>query len=141
MDTTQELGLTLIIVYLLIKEVLGPLVKHVLRKKANEPVDAHKVDGEKCPIGVDVRVTALEVNLSNLSARVVDFPRLLADQERRADETATVTDNKLDLVLQSIDELKAEMSTAHLKMAERMTRVEAIIEHVLKQPPGKRSQG
>lgn len=96
----SPLSLLIIVIYILLREVIGPMVKWLTTK-------LHESDGNSRPAD---KVQALEVNLSTLDTKVVDLETSLT-------ENATALDNKLDLLLE-------EIKDAREKLGERLSRIE-----------------
>jgi hypothetical protein len=115
MDVIVVLGVFALALYTLIKDVLSPLVKRVLKTKL--PATERETVS-------DSRLAVLEVNLTAVTAQVVSFDKLLSD-------TSIAIDNKIDLVLVELKELREEQAEAHRNMIERISRAETHIEHLL----------
>lgn len=114
MDLTVILGVAILSVYTLIKDVLVPTVRKALKTGKEIPV----IPSEPS------RLAVLEVNLSAVTAQVVQFDKLLQ-------ETSISHDNKLDLVLAELKELREEHAAAHQQLTERIAKAETHIEHLL----------
>lgn len=109
----------------LIRDVLGPLVKYTVEKKTKA--------SDEGPRKGD-RVTVLEVNLSNLTTQVVKLETALGAQtdqlQEFVDERAVATDNKLDMVLAELAELRKEHTDQTRMLGERIARVEENVRHL-----------
>lgn len=127
-------AVTLLILYLLVKDVVIPLVRKVTKKKTAL---------EECPYGVAAaakaiepiaaKIPALEFNLKTHEAKLVDFGELLREHQRRNDETAIAVDNKLDIVL-------AELKDFREAIIARVVSLETHVEHLLARA-GRRGAG
>lgn len=122
MDLLKSIGITgvaVLVAFYLVRDVLGPLVKSVLRRpKSNASPEA--------------RVIALEVDLGKVSTRVEDFAKLLAESNETMDKLGQSVDNKMDIVLQELSEIRGEFSEAYRAMTERIAKAETHIEHLLR---------
>ena len=123
MDLLKGIGITgvaILVAFYLVRDVLGPLVKSVLRKT-------------KPTIGTqDNRVLALEVDLAKTSTRVEDFAKLLAESNEAMDNLGRAVDSKMDIVLQELQEMRGEFTEAYRAMTERIAKAETHIEHLLR---------
>lgn len=106
MDAITAIGIAVLAVYVLAKDVIRPLVKQVLGKKDDDNV-------HRCPIRLDGRVSVMEINLTKLETRIVDFGRL-------QEEYSTAVDNKLDMVLAELKELRDHFDGRITKLADRV---------------------
>lgn len=113
MDLVQTLGVSLLVLYLLVRDVIGPLVKKLINRDK---------DAQEGPTQT-ARLTVLEVDLGNVRAQLVDF-------ERALEEAGKNLDNKLDMVLAELAELRNETAEAHRMLGERIRATEVHIEHM-----------
>lgn len=128
MDALNLIGLSLLIGYLAIKDVIGPLVKYVIKKKKGED---HS-DDPRCPIGVDDKVRVLEIDLVGVKTRVASFSELLDEHVKRAEATATALDDKLDVVLAELKDFRESIDT-RLRVLEGWAEgVKVHLDHLLK---------
>lgn len=109
MDILSTLGLSLVVIYVLVKEVVGPLV----RKKRPEAND------------MGVRLAVFEVNLKTMETRIGEFREVIERNARTQDVASTALDNKLDIVLEELREFRESI-------ASRLTRVETQVETMLR---------
>lgn len=119
-------GAAAVAMIFLIRDVLGPLVRYVVgKKKAAEPMRP----------GAD-RVTALEVNLTNLSTQVTQLETRLGvkntELQTLVDERSIATDNKLDIVLAELRDLREAQAEQHRHLDVRLARVEENVKHLEK---------
>lgn len=128
-DLVKTLGIAgaaAVAMIFLIRDVLGPLVKDVVGKKKA---------AEQMRPGAD-RVTALEINLTNLSTQVTQLESRLGVKNTElvnlVDERSIATDNKLDIVLAELKSLREDHAEAHRQLGERIARAETNIEHILR---------
>lgn len=112
-------GLIVLVCFYFVRDVLAPLVKTVTRRtKSNgNPPD---------------RVLALELDLGKLSIRVEDFSTLLKQHSALVDTLGQSMDNKMDIVLQELTDMREEFGKAYRAMTERIARAETHIEHLLR---------
>lgn len=123
MDIIKSVGLTgvaVLVAFYLVRDVLGPLVKYVTRRAKGE-TEPHDKSHE--PIAP--RVAVLEVNLGSLETRVADFHQLL-------EQSGAAMDNKLDIVLEELKDMRGEFTRTLANLTERITRTETHVEHLLR---------
>lgn len=121
MDLLKSIGITgiaVLVAFYLVRDVIAPLVKNVIRRS--------RVESEPR------RLQVLEVNLSTLTTRVEDFGKVLAEQNEMVDKLSISVDNKMDIVLAELKEMRDEFSEAYRAMAERIAKAETHIEHLLR---------
>lgn len=103
-----------VVAYALVQKVLGPLVAYVVDRKRTADVAKPKAD----------RVTALEINLTNLSTQVTQLETRLGVKNTElvnlVDERSIATDNKLDIVLAELKSLREDHEQQHRALSERM---------------------
>lgn len=113
----------------LFRDVLGPLVRYVVEKKKQTAEARPKAD----------RVTALEVNLSNLTTQVVKLENAMGERatetQNLVEERAIAADNKMDMVLAELKSLREDHHEAHRMLGERIARAEANIENLVRNTP------
>lgn len=122
MDIIKSVGLTgvaVLVAFYLVRDVLGPLVKYVTRKAKGEGPHATEHDS------VVPRMAVLEVNLGTLETKVADFRQLL-------EQSGAAMDNKLDIVLEELKDMRAEFTRTLSNLTERITRTETHVEHLLR---------
>lgn len=112
-------GLAVLACFYLVRDVLAPLVKSVTRKA--------KPNGSP-----ETRILALEVDLGKVSTRVEDFSTLLQEYNASVDTLGRSMDNKMDIVLQELSEMRSEFTEAYRAMTERIAKAETHIEHLLR---------
>jgi hypothetical protein len=112
MDVISTLGLALMVIYVLVKEVIGPLV----RKKPSVDTTTDLVP---------VRLSVLEVNLKTMESRIVEFRQLIERTGQAQDQASSALDNKMDIVLAELKEFREQVAT-------RLTRVETEVETLLR---------
>lgn len=126
-------AVTLLILYLLVKDVVIPLVKKTTSKK-EKATPMH----DTCPHAEDAaaravqpiaaKIPVLEFNLQTHETRLTEFSELIKENHAQAERTATALDNKLDIVL-------AELKEFREAIIDRVSRVETHIEHLLQKSP------
>lgn len=109
-------GGLVIVLYLVVKDVLAPIVKSTFKGKKQHDTELQPTD--------ETRLRVLEVNLSAVTAQVVSFDKLL-------NETGESLDNKIDLVLAELKEMREEQAESARILTERIARAETHIEHLL----------
>lgn len=123
-------GVAILCVFYLVRDVLGPLVKTVTRKAKGESGESRTKPPDNCPLVPDIgRIAVLEFNLNTLNVKVTDFTKALED-------AGISVDNKLDIMLQEMKEMREEFTSTLIKFSDRMARTETHIEHLLKMRRG-----
>lgn len=115
--TADVIVFSIWLLYVLIKDVVGPLVRYVVKR--NQPEESSSA----LPLSVsDVKTkfAVFELDLSTLKTQIVDFKQLLQEHREEQEKSSIALDNKIDMVL---EELK--------QIGNRLTAVETIVEHVL----------
>ena len=116
-------GLAVLVAFFLVRDVLAPLVKSVTHK-SKQPSEPN-------------RVQVLELNLTKLTTRVEDFGKILCEQNESVDKLGQAVDNKMDIMLQELKEIRDEFADAYREMAQRISKAETHIEHLLKAKTGR----
>ena len=119
-------GVAILAGFYLIRDVLGPLVKTVTRKAKGESGEPRNKPPDNCPLVPDIgKIAVLEFNLNTLNVKVTDFTKALED-------AGISVDNKLDIVLAEMKEMREEFTSTLIKFSDRLARTETHIEHLLK---------
>ena len=117
----QTLGILALVLYFAVKDVIAPLVRQMMKRKVDPGHSQH-------PLSNQQRINVLELDLVGVKAQVVDLRDLLA----QGNEATTALDQKMDVILQDFQEMRSEVAEFHRLMAERITRAETHIEHLLR---------
>lgn len=118
MDVAQTLGVLTLVLYVLVRHVIAPMVKYLMRRKTAVDPERH----------MERRVGVLEVDLAGLKARVVDFQDLLTQHN----EATQALDVKMDVMLTEFQSMRTDFAEAHRLLGERIARAETHIEHLLR---------
>jgi hypothetical protein len=111
-------GLAVLVCFYLVRDVLGPLVRSVVKKRKTATEDRATV-----ATTTENRVLALELNWAAVTAQVVSLEALL-------NRTAQSLDHKADTMLVRLTEIRDEQAEHNRLMAERMARAETHIDNI-----------
>lgn len=105
-------GLAVLATFYLIRDVLGPLVKAANRRWSAQPEQPGRIE-------------LIEHDVRSLGERADEFQKSL-------DDSGVAIDNKMDMILQELKEMRQEFGEKLFQLAERTKGTEKDIEHLLK---------
>lgn len=129
METLKSIGATgllLLVCFYLVRDVLAPLVKSVTRKGKTEP------KAEPVEVQNKEKIAVLAIDLSRLTAQVTDFHALLEQNSENTERQFQAVDDKIDIVLSELKEIRDEFGNSFRAMTERIAKAETHIEHILR---------
>jgi hypothetical protein len=116
-------GGVVLVLALIVKDVLGPLVKNLVKKMHSAELGAN---GEThLSVKDEKRFLAVELNLTTLTAQVVAFDEVLK-------RMAGTLETKVDTVVERLTEIRDEQHQQNELVGERVARNEQDIGHILK---------
>lgn len=128
MDLLKSIGATgllLLVCFYLVRDVLAPLVKSVVRKSKEpkvEPVEAQNKE----------KIAVLAIDLTRLTTKVGDFQEMLEQNSANTERQFQAVDDKIDIVLSELKEIRDEFGNSFRAMTERIAKAETHIEHILR---------
>lgn len=128
MDLLKSIGATgllLLVCFYLVRDVLAPLIKSVTRKSKesnDEPVEAQNKE----------KIAVLAIDLTRLTTKVGDFQELLEQNSANTERQFQAVDDKIDIVLSELKEIRDEFGNSFRAMTERIAKAETHIEHILR---------
>lgn len=128
MDLLKDIGATglwLLVCFYLVRDVLAPLVKSVTRKAKNGIEGREETQNKE-------KIAVLAIDLTRLTAQVADFHSLLETNTQNNERQFQAVDDKIDIVLAELKEIRDEFGSSFRAMTERIAKAETHIEHLLR---------